>query len=155
MDSSSHEENSRADWIRAMLVVLLLAAPALLQRLASHFIDDPYLLPLALTAEDLAASGEGLGDPSFIQVQIDWGRGYGGPATRDGLRRMIAQSLDRRTTRYYVYFRDRSGDRIGVRFVVGANAYGPYSPAGMVRGIDAALTALKMEADARKLKYAF
>jgi hypothetical protein len=151
----NREDTTRSDWLRALLIVVLLAAPALLQRLASHFIDDPYLQPLALTVEGLASSGEPTGDGSYIHVQVDWGRGYGGPATRDGLRRVIEQSLGHRTTRFYLDFRDRPGDRIGVSFVVGANAYGPYAPSGMARGIDAAFMALKMEADARKLKYAF
>ena len=130
--------------IRPLLIVFLLAAPALLQKLASLYFDDPYLQPLALTQEALAAQEERSGESAFIAVRVGWGRDYAGPLTQGRLRAELSGIMVHQTDRYFVDFDEVAGSGIGVGFRVGANAYGPYPPAQMARGLEAALIALRM-----------
>lgn len=130
--------------LRPLMIVFLLAAPAVAQRVLSYFIDDPYLQPLALTVEGLAAAGEEIGDGTWINVQVGWGRDFEGAMTEDRLRGVIAKALAHRTDRFYFVVRDQPGDAVEVSFFVGANRYGPFPPSAMVGGINSALMALSM-----------
>ena len=141
--------------VRPLFIVFLLATPAIIQRVASEFSDNPYLRPLALTQEGLAAANRDLGEGPWIKVRVGWGDGYDGALSREHLRQVIAAPLEHQTDRYVVMFRDIPGDRVDVRFEVGANSYGPYSPGGVVNGLNAALAALRMEQSAWKTKSAF
>lgn len=136
-------------WLRPIIVIFLLAAPAVTQRIASHYLDKPELLPLGLTLEDLAASGEDLGAGPWIKIAVDWGEDYGGQMTRDHLRKTITVPLDHQTDRFFFVFSDVPGDAVGISFIVGPNTYGPYPPGGVARGLNTALAALHMTQAAR------
>ena len=133
--------------VRPLMIVLLLAAPAVVQRIASEFIDVPYLQPLALTVDDFASTGEVLGEGPWIRVDIDWGSDYEGHLTRAHLRQAIAASLSHQTKRFVLVYHDGPGLAIGISFTVGPNRYGPFSPGAMVSGIDLALAAFGMAND--------
>lgn len=130
--------------LRPLLIVFALAAPALIQNAASHFTDNPYLRPLGITAEDIARSGEKLGDGPWIDVKVAWGRDFAGPLTRDALRETITRAIAYRTNRYYVAFDERPGARVDVTFEVGRNHFGPFPPGGMAQGIELAFSAFDM-----------
>lgn len=134
------------NWLRPILIIVFLAALAVSIRIASHYSDDPYLQPLALTAEGLAAAGEGEEADGFavIDVEVLWGRDWDGQITRTGLRRIIGQSLKRQTDYLRFSIREMPGNRVTVSFVVGPNRYGPYAPGAMSDGLHAALTAQRM-----------
>ena len=137
--------DSVASVIRPLLVILLLAAPALGFRVLSYFSDDPYLQPLDLTVEGLAKVGDGPESRhTTVEVNVGWGRQYSGAITQDHLKNVIATSLESQTSYYKFRFHDVPGRRINVSFLVGNNRYGPFAPGGMVDGIDAALIALRM-----------
>lgn len=146
------ESENGAGLLRAFIVLFLLAAPAVSLRIASHFSDNPYLQPLALTAEGLAAAegGNYLGEAPRIDVTVDWGERWHGRMSRAELRAAIAAALESQTRYYRIVFRDVPGRGIGIRFDVGGNSYGPYAPGGMVAGIDTALIALRLTAGAAK-----
>lgn len=139
-------ERDDGGWLRPILILLFLAAPAVGVRIASHFSDDPYLQPLALTSEGLAAIGErgSAYGQAMIEVEVDWGRDWEGRMTRAALREQIARSLSRRTDNYRFRFRDAPGTGIAVSFVVGSNRYGPFGPGTMSSGVYSALVALDM-----------
>lgn len=133
-----------ADWIRPAVILFVLAAPAVGVRIASHFSDDPYLQPLALTSERIASAGErregeGL---AAVEVRVDWGRDWAGAMTQADLRGTIARSLASQTDLFWFRFRETEGKRVGVSFRVGPNIFGPYPPGGMRDGIHSALVAL-------------
>ncbi|MDU8929436.1 hypothetical protein RXV86_18770 [Alisedimentitalea sp. MJ-SS2] len=131
--------------LRPILIVVLLALPAVILKIASNYYDYPYLQPLDLTVEGLAKVGEGPeAGKSRIDVDINWGRDFDGRMTRAGLQSVIANSLESQTSYYRFNFRDAPGGQVEVRFRVKGNSYGPYAPGGMVRGIDAALMVLQM-----------
>lgn len=138
--------NTPYDFIRPALIIFLLAAPALSIKLVSLYSDDPYLQPLHITKEGLAAIAErneqdGL---ASIRVDVSWGRDFDGPMTQEQLKRRLNATLDAQTDRFFFNFNTVAGDQIGVSFIVGANRYGPYPPNGMVNGIELALIALRM-----------
>lgn len=138
--------NNNGNLIRVILAILLLATPAVSLRILSIYINAPYLQPLALTQEGLAAAGEGEDGGGFtrIDVHVGWGRDWNGGMTQDQLRNVIAVTLNPQTEFYHFEFDDQPGEKIDVTFVVGPNRYGPYPPGRMITGIRSALAALRL-----------
>ncbi|UYV38517.1 hypothetical protein N4R57_05460 [Rhodobacteraceae bacterium D3-12] len=138
--------NDKYAFIRPALVILFLAAPAVSLKVVSTYSNDPYLQPLHITKESLAAAamGDDFDGLAAIRVDVDWGQGFDGAMTRDRLRQMLSATLDAQTDYFMFKFRDVPGNRIGVSFTVGANHYGPYPPGGLTDGLYLALTALRM-----------
>ena len=138
--------DSPASLIRPILIVLCLAAPAISLRIASNYSDNPYLQPLDLTEEGLAAVGEGGERYGFtrIDVHVSWGRGWSGRTTQNQLRNQLVATLDQQTELYFVEIQDAPGDAIGITFTVGPNRYGPFPPSRMIDGLNSALIALRM-----------
>lgn len=134
-------------WIRPLLIVALLAAPALGQRALSYFSDDPYLLPLALTEQGLRDAGERVGGGTWIDVEVRWGREFDGILTQDRLAKSLDALLAYQTEHFFVTFTDTPGREIGVFFTVGANNYGPYPPAMLANGVQTSLIAFRMAND--------
>lgn len=134
-----------ADWIRAVVILLLLAAPAIGVRTASHFLDDPDLQPLAATSGRVAGDGRGLEKAAsvVIEVQVHWGEDRAGVMKPAALRDAIARSLASQTDRYRIRIDEVPGARLEVYFRVGPNAYGPYPPGRLRDGVHSALVALK------------
>ncbi|WP_306006774.1 hypothetical protein [Aquicoccus porphyridii] len=132
------------DWIRPVVILVLLAAPAIGVHIASHFSDDPHLQPLAISSERGASASGGRVESglAMVEVDVDWGQDWAGRMSRVELRDAIARSLSSQTDLYRVRFREAPGARIGVSFRVGPNVFGPYPPGGMRDGIHSALVAL-------------
>ncbi|WP_372612066.1 hypothetical protein [Aquicoccus sp.] len=132
------------DWIRPVVILFLLAAPAVGLRVASHFADDPDLRPLAITSGRPVAYSQGRAEagPAMIEVSVNWGEDWAGAMKRAALRDMIARSLASRTDLYLIRFQDVPGARVKLYFRVGPNVFGPYPPEGMRDGLHSALVAL-------------
>ncbi len=132
--------------IRAVLIILVLATPAVSISIFSSYYDVPYLKPLGLTKENLAAAEMGRNGRDFarIDVQVGWGRDWAGTMTQARLRQVLAATLEQQTDFYHFEFEDKPGRQIDVTFIVGPNSYGPFAPGGMVAGIKSALIALRM-----------
>ena len=81
---------------RAIAAILLLAAPAGVMYILSHFYDSPYLQPYDLDWKDFATTGEALGF-ARIDVHINWGRDRVGTMTQTELRDVIAATLHAQT----------------------------------------------------------
>jgi len=128
---------------RIIAIVLLLAAPAGIIEVLSYFSDDPYLQPLDLKWEGIAASGEQLGFAT-IDVRVNWGEDYNGAMTQTELRDMIATTLESQVDYYRFEFHEQPGSQIGITFVVDANSYGPFPPSQMITGIKSAIIAVRM-----------
>ncbi len=131
---------------RALLVVVLLAAPALTIRAISEYNDDQNLLPLAQTREARVGTYEGRESKGFarIDVRVDWPRGWTGAITQKSLKDVISNTLKHQTEYYRIEFVERVGEQIEVTFDVGPNRYGPFPPGRMLDGIETALVALRM-----------
>ncbi len=136
----------KGNLIRVLVAILLLALPAVTLSILSNYYDAPYLQPLDLTAEGLAAAGSGTSGTGLarIDVQVGWGRDWTGSLTQTRLREVITTTLEAQTKLYSFDFEDIPGEQIDVTFVVGRNVYGPFEPGQMVTGINSALIALKM-----------
>lgn len=137
---------NKGNFFRFILIIFLLAAPAVSIRLYSNYYNASHLQPLALTRESLGVGkrgrqGEGL---ARIDVQIRWGRDWTGSMTRSRLRDVISASLKHQTEYYYIDFHERSGAQVDITFIVGSNTYGPFPSNRFVSGLKSALVAQKM-----------
>ena len=131
---------------RVLLVIFILASPALAARILSEFFDVQYLQPLAITKESVEAYEEATEGDGFVivDVSVAWGRDWTGTLTQAQLRETISKTLAHQTELYRFSFEDVEGEDIGVTFTVGPNSYGPFPPGQTARGIKSALLALKM-----------
>ena len=138
--------STSSNLLRTLLVIFLLAAPATALKIASFFSDNPYLQPLALTREGLAAFGEGGfdGATTHVEIRVNWGRGWPGPLTRAQLRTTLTDAIAPWTDRYRFDFHNGKGTDVTVTFIVGPNRYGPYPPGQLANGLNTALIALRM-----------
>ena len=136
----------QSNLLRVITVVMCLAAPAVTIHIASDIYNAPYLKPLALTEESVAAAGaRSEGETHVtIDVLVDWGSDWAGSATQESFREILAKTLEPQTKLYHIEFEEIPGELIYVTFVVGHNSYGPFPPSQMVSGIQSALVALRM-----------
>lgn len=137
-------------WLRPLIIILILAVPAVSLKVLSRFFDNPWLQPLDLTKEGLTGSGDYV-EPSDsdsgrgrIDVRIDWGRDRSRGPSRAQLKRSIAATLDARTDYYAFELVEVPGDGVAISFIVGPNSYGPFPPGGIDDGLSLALAALQM-----------
>lgn len=132
--------------MRALVPVLVLAAPALALRAFSDYFDAPHLQPLGLTRESVAAVEGDYDGAGFarVDVSVSWGQNWDGALTPARLRDVLAEALETQTNYYFITVEDVPGRDIGVTFHVGPNSYGPYPPGAMTAGITSALMALNM-----------
>lgn len=137
--------------IRVILIIVLLAAPAIGVRILSNYSDDPYLQPLALTKKRVAEQErkQRVDGPARIDVLVNWGRETTGTLTQDHLEKLLTDTLAQQTQHYNLIIHDRPGKEIDVMFVVGPNRYGPYPPGLMISGLNSALIALRMSSRPR------
>ena len=138
--------NQNRSLTRALLVVVLFAAPALTIRAISEYYGDQNLLPLAQTRETRAETYEGSDSKGFarIDVRVEWPRGWTGSMTQQSLKDVISNTLKHQTEYYRIEFIEQMGEQIEVTFDVGPNSYGPFPPGRMLDGIETALVALRM-----------
>ena len=136
----------QSNLIRVITVVLCLAAPAVTIHILSDIYNAPYLKPLALTEESVAAAGaRSEGETHVtINVLVGWGSDWEGSTTQESFRQILAKTLEPQTKLYYIEFEEMPGQNIDVTFFVGHNSYGPFPPDQMVSGIQSALIALRM-----------
>lgn len=137
---------------RPILMISLLALPAVSIKIMSYYSGNPYLQPLNLTVEGMASVGEDGQATGMVpvMVRVDWGRDLQSQVTQEALRRVIAKSLSSHTDLFRFDFRDVPGARVGVIFEVGPNSFGPYPPSAMSDGIKLALAALQLTNGPRK-----
>ena len=131
---------------RVILIISLLALPAIGLRILSHYSSDPYLQPLALSEVNVAAvgNGRGGGNVTKIVVHVDWGGASNEHLTKEGLRDLLTKTLTKQTEQFHIIFYDTPGSKIVVTFKVGPNSYGPFPPTKISNGLHSALIALRM-----------
>jgi len=122
----------------------ILAFPALGLLIAYKITDNPLLQPLNLDKDAIADYERGGVAKTSIFVHVNWGVDHPKSSTKNDLQNLVSSAMDNRTDNYVFRFRNVPGNKAEVTFVVGPNRYGPYPPAGMIRGIIPALAALEL-----------
>jgi hypothetical protein len=131
----------RRSFLLPMLVVAV-AMPAAAALSFYKFTGDPSLRPLGVTKNSLDA---GAAPQAMLEilVRVDWGRDLAGSLQQDDVRQLLGKALSIYDIDFRIQFRKVSGRDVGVTYLIGRNAIGPYRLHNASQGIPAALSAFQ------------
>ncbi|MFV2033625.1 MAG: hypothetical protein ACC631_00690 [Halocynthiibacter sp.] len=127
-----------------MLVILIVAAPAVLANFFYAITKDPTLRPLAITRD---AEAKALGSRTGLEIiaQINWGSNARANFSQIDLSGRITRAFYAHGESVRVEIQEVAGsDTITVTYIMGRNRFGPNPVANAADGIRAAIIAYRI-----------
>lgn len=126
-----------------IVLIVCISLPGAIAYIAYIVTGDPTLIPLGVTQQELAKT-KGTIVAHDIAVQIDWGADADYASTPQEIEFLLNRSLNGFGVDHHFRHATVPGGTVAVTYFVSGNQFGPYTPGNAVRGIRAAVAALKI-----------